>query len=358
MKRICLVVLLLSLLPFFMAAQTDSFQHLRDSFQNIANVTTGEEKIMALREIAILPYTDYDEMFKANENLLNEARRQGNVKAQAFAMVNELMNYYNTNRYGEYEEKADAYLQFMLSHPEGRNYYFYAYPVLLEIYNANGDYYKALQGARQLYETAKEYDNALGVDASTYSIAVAYENFARYDDAYRFYKLTLESQKTKEVRERSYQLQTYSDLFDLMRKKELDISASALTAEWRAEIIRTEREADIDYHHWAWADYYQSMTDYFISHEDLTNAKLYYDSIPMYNDEAVSRCTGKTFKTWLNEYRIKEAIRLLSDKNNSTISIDALTFESGFSDRTTFYRVFKKMTGISPTDFKKNGLHK
>jgi AraC-like DNA-binding protein len=79
---------------------------------------------------------------------------------------------------------------------------------------------------------------------------------------------------------------------------------------------------------------------------------------PTYISKAVSRCTGKTFKTWLNEYRIKEAVRLLSDKNNPNISIDALAFDSGFSDRTTFYRVFKKMTGISPTDFKKNGLHK
>ncbi|GHT15952.1 hypothetical protein FACS189426_23840 [Bacteroidia bacterium] len=79
---------------------------------------------------------------------------------------------------------------------------------------------------------------------------------------------------------------------------------------------------------------------------------------PTYVSKAVSRCTGKTFKTWLNEYRIKEAVRLLSDKNNPNISIDTLAFDTGFNDRTTFYRVFKKTTGISPTDFKKNGLHK
>ncbi|GHT66929.1 hypothetical protein AGMMS50239_29200 [Bacteroidia bacterium] len=79
---------------------------------------------------------------------------------------------------------------------------------------------------------------------------------------------------------------------------------------------------------------------------------------PTYISKAVSRYTGKTFKTWLNEYRIKEAVRLLSDKNNPNISIDTLAFDTGFNDRTTFYRVFKKTTGISPTDFKKNGLHK
>lgn len=79
---------------------------------------------------------------------------------------------------------------------------------------------------------------------------------------------------------------------------------------------------------------------------------------PTYISKAVSHCTGKTFKTWLNEYRIKEAVRLLSDKNNPNISIDTLAFDAGFNDRTTFYRVFKKTTGISPTDFKKNELRK
>ena len=284
MRYIYIAIIVFLLFPSILFSQ--DFQQEKDSLQNVANVTTGEEKIMALRAIAVLPYTDYDEMFKANENLLNEAKRQGNVKAQAFGMVNELMNYFNTDRYGEYEAKADEYLQFMLSHAEGRNYYFYAYPVLLEIYIANGDYYKSLQGARQLYETAKEYDNALGIDASTYSIAFAYDKLTRYDDALRFYKLTLESQKIKEVGERSYQLKTYSDLLNLICKKDFDMSPSVLTAGWREEIIRTEREAGIDYHHWAWGDYYQSMTDYFISHGDLMNAKLYYDSIPVYNDEA------------------------------------------------------------------------
>jgi len=72
----------------------------------------------------------------------------------------------------------------------------------------------------------------------------------------------------------------------------------------------------------------------------------------------VSRCTGKTFKTWLNEYRIKEAVRLLSDKDNPNISIETVAWDAGFNDRKTFHRIFKSTTGLSPTDFKKNGLRK
>lgn len=79
---------------------------------------------------------------------------------------------------------------------------------------------------------------------------------------------------------------------------------------------------------------------------------------PTYISKSVSRCTGKTFKTWLNEYRIKEAVRLLSDKNNPNISIETVAWDSGFNDRKTFYRIFKNITGLSPTDFKKSGLRK
>jgi AraC-like DNA-binding protein len=79
---------------------------------------------------------------------------------------------------------------------------------------------------------------------------------------------------------------------------------------------------------------------------------------PTYISKAVSHCTRKTFKTWLNEYRIKEAVRLLSDKNNPNISIETVAWDSGFNDRKTFYRIFRNTTGLSPTDFKKNGIHK
>jgi AraC-like DNA-binding protein/Flp pilus assembly protein TadD len=76
-----------------------------------------------------------------------------------------------------------------------------------------------------------------------------------------------------------------------------------------------------------------------------------------YISNAINRCTGKNFKTYINEYRIKAAIRILSDKSNSkNITVDAVAFDSGFSDRKNFHRVFKKITGLSPTDFKNSLL--
>jgi len=66
---------------------------------------------------------------------------------------------------------------------------------------------------------------------------------------------------------------------------------------------------------------------------------------------AINRCTKKDFSTFIGEYRIKEAIRLLSGKNVHQFSLDSVAFDSGFNDRRNFNRVFKKMTGVTPTEF-------
>lgn len=73
-----------------------------------------------------------------------------------------------------------------------------------------------------------------------------------------------------------------------------------------------------------------------------------------YLSKAINRVTGKNFNTYINEYRIKEAIRILSDKKSDVISIDAIALEVGFSNRISFYQSFKKMTGLSPSEFRNN----
>jgi AraC-like DNA-binding protein len=77
-------------------------------------------------------------------------------------------------------------------------------------------------------------------------------------------------------------------------------------------------------------------------------AKRHYVSI------AINRCTKKSFSTFVNEYRIKEAIKLLSENNANMFTLESVAFESGFADRYNFYRVFKKMTGLTPSEFKNN----
>ncbi len=62
------------------------------------------------------------------------------------------------------------------------------------------------------------------------------------------------------------------------------------------------------------------------------------------------RLSGKTFTRFVNEFRIVHACKLLSEKPSS---ITDICFESGFNNFSHFNRLFKKMTGKSPSDYRK-----
>lgn len=61
---------------------------------------------------------------------------------------------------------------------------------------------------------------------------------------------------------------------------------------------------------------------------------------------------GKNFFQYVNEYRIEYAKKLLRD-TDSKFSILGIAYESGFNSKTAFNTTFKKLTGQTPSEFKK-----
>jgi len=61
------------------------------------------------------------------------------------------------------------------------------------------------------------------------------------------------------------------------------------------------------------------------------------------------KITGKTFITFLNEFRIQKACMMLSDKRNN---ISEIMYETGFNEAAHFTRVFKKYTSYTPREFR------
>ena len=59
--------------------------------------------------------------------------------------------------------------------------------------------------------------------------------------------------------------------------------------------------------------------------------------------------TGKTWLRYLHELRINHAIGLLRETETQVTSI---AFQSGFDELSTFYRVFKSVTGRRPLDYR------
>ncbi len=61
--------------------------------------------------------------------------------------------------------------------------------------------------------------------------------------------------------------------------------------------------------------------------------------------------TGKTLASYITEYRMCEAKRLLKDPRNKVYEVAS---NVGFKDITYFATTFKKHTGLTPTEYQKN----
>jgi AraC-like DNA-binding protein len=60
---------------------------------------------------------------------------------------------------------------------------------------------------------------------------------------------------------------------------------------------------------------------------------------------------GENFYQFVNRYRVEEAKRLLHSKGHQHLNMLGIAYESGFNSKTTFNTTFKKLTGLSPSEY-------
>lgn len=70
--------------------------------------------------------------------------------------------------------------------------------------------------------------------------------------------------------------------------------------------------------------------------------------------EIINSGYGMNFNEFINRYRVEEVKKRLLNSENDHLSIIAIAYDSGFNSKATFNRVFKQVTGLSPSQFKKN----
>ncbi len=68
--------------------------------------------------------------------------------------------------------------------------------------------------------------------------------------------------------------------------------------------------------------------------------------------QLIKRCSGQNFRGFVNAYRIEAVKRQLRDESQADVSILAIALESGFNSESSFYRVFRAVTGHSPSDYR------
>jgi AraC-like DNA-binding protein len=60
---------------------------------------------------------------------------------------------------------------------------------------------------------------------------------------------------------------------------------------------------------------------------------------------------GKSFNEYINEFRVEEVKKRLTESFPEHFTITGIAFECGFNSQATFQRTFKQFTGYSPTEF-------
>ena len=63
---------------------------------------------------------------------------------------------------------------------------------------------------------------------------------------------------------------------------------------------------------------------------------------------------GVNFFTFVNQYRVEEVIERMNDPKNDHLTLLGIAYDCGFNSKTTFNTVFRKLVGMTPSQFKKS----
>ncbi|MEM0938565.1 MAG: helix-turn-helix domain-containing protein [Bacteroidota bacterium] len=67
----------------------------------------------------------------------------------------------------------------------------------------------------------------------------------------------------------------------------------------------------------------------------------------------INQKSGKNFNAFVNQYRIQEAISLLTDPEHQNFTISAIAFKVGFNSLSSFNSAFKKQTNQTPQIYRR-----
>ena len=75
---------------------------------------------------------------------------------------------------------------------------------------------------------------------------------------------------------------------------------------------------------------------------------------PNYLSQVINERFQKNFYNFINSYRVEEFKRLIALGKNKKQTFFALALDCGFNSKASFNSSFKKITGITPSEFVKS----
>jgi len=72
---------------------------------------------------------------------------------------------------------------------------------------------------------------------------------------------------------------------------------------------------------------------------------------PNYLSQVINEKEGKNFYDYINTLRTEEFIKVITSPNNQKFTLLSLAFECGFNSKSSFNKYFRKVTGVSPSEY-------
>ncbi|WP_313096072.1 helix-turn-helix domain-containing protein, partial [Empedobacter sp.] len=107
----------------------------------------------------------------------------------------------------------------------------------------------------------------------------------------------------------------------------------------------------------------ESLKDFMVKNEPYLDSSLTIQNLaeqlnmPVKDLSAlINLYMDKHFFDFVNEYRIKKAIQILKDCTQKELTVLEILYQVGFNSKSSFNTSFKKYTGKTPTDYRKEAL--
>ncbi len=88
----------------------------------------------------------------------------------------------------------------------------------------------------------------------------------------------------------------------------------------------------------------------------LTGLAKKLDVKPYLLTQALNRILNQSFNDYINAWRVREAQKLLQSPKHQHLTLLAIAYEAGFNSKASFNRIFKKTTGVSPSQWRTEAL--
>ncbi|MEQ9425339.1 MAG: helix-turn-helix domain-containing protein [Cyclobacteriaceae bacterium] len=88
----------------------------------------------------------------------------------------------------------------------------------------------------------------------------------------------------------------------------------------------------------------------------LTDVASKLKTSPHHVSRAINENSGQNFFEFINNHRIEESKRILADAGKSHYKMIAVALDSGFSNKVSFYKNFKKITGQLPIEYRESKI--